>query len=147
MAGNMNRFISVFAVVFTLLVHIPAIAGEPSDGPGKAAEKFYAGYVALLDANKDTKSWVAKSKLVTADFKKSYVKKMSPKEGDALDSDPVLQAQDVPTSPFKAGKPTIKDNKATVILSAKFGSDTGRVNVQLVLTEGVWLVDRVQAGK
>ena len=143
----MVRLRSILTLISVLLIHIPVIAGEPSEGPGKAAEKFYAGYVALVEANKETQSWVAKSKLVTADFKKFYLKKMSPKGGEAIDCDPVLQAQDVPTTPFKAGKPAIKDNRATVILTAKFGSDTGKVSVQMVLTDGVWLVDRVQASK
>ena len=35
-----------------------------ADGPDQVAEKFYAGYVAAVDANKDTRTWVAKSPLV-----------------------------------------------------------------------------------
>ena len=143
----MVRLRSILTLISVLLIHIPVIAGEPSEGPGKAAEKFYASYLALVNANKDTMSWVANSKLVTTNFKKFYLKKMTPKEGDVIDCDPILQAQDVPTSPYKAEKPTIKDNKATVILTAKFGSDTGKVIVQMVLASGVWLVDMVRPGK
>ena len=143
----MPRLLSLLAVISAFLIHGPAIAAEPSDGPGKAAEKFYAGYLAVLNAGKDTKSWVAHSKLVTPDFKKFYAKQMSPKNDEAVDSDPVLQAQDTPTSPFKAGKPVIKDNKATVTLTAKFGKDTGKVSVQMMPKDGIWLVDTVRASK
>ncbi|MGB8356479.1 MAG: hypothetical protein WCD79_21450, partial [Chthoniobacteraceae bacterium] len=135
------------AVIATLFVHCLAVAGEPPEGPGKAAEKFYAEYLVLVNANKATTPWIAKSKLVTAAFKKYYAKEMSPKNGDPVESDPVLQAQDVPTSPFKAGKVVIKENKATVSLSAKFDNDTDNVSVQMVLKDGVWLVDMVRAGK
>jgi len=130
-----------------LLLGLPCNAGAPSDSPDKAAEKFYAGYLAVLNANKDTVSWVAKSKVVTADFKKSYAKVMSPKGNESIDVEPVLQAQDTPTTPFKAGKPMIKGNKATVILTARFGVDTGKVSVRMVLANGLWLVDSVRSTK
>jgi hypothetical protein len=143
----MTRFLSILAVIAALFIPIPAFAGAPADGPDKAAEKFYAGYLAVLTPDKDTVSWVAKSKLVTADFKKYYAKQMSPKNEDALDVDPIILAQDVPTKPFKAGEPVIKGNKATVVLTAKFGVDTGKVSVQMVLADGVWLVDSIRAVK
>jgi len=142
----MARTLSILAVIFALFIHVPAIAGKAPEGPGKAAEEFYAEYLVLVNANKETTSWIAKSKLVTTEFKKYYAKQMSPKN-DSVESDPVLQAQDTPTSPFKAGKTVIKDNKATVILTAKFDKDTDKVSVQMALKDGVWLVDMVRPGK
>jgi len=146
MGGVMTRTVSILAVIFALFIHVPAIADEAPD-PGKAAEKFYAEYLVLVNANKETTSWMAKSKLVTTEFKKYYAKQMSPKNGDAVEVDPVLQAQDTPTSPFKAGKTVINGNKATVSLTAKFDRDTDHIAVQMVLKDGVWLVDMVRAGK
>ena len=88
------------AVVASLFASLPSFAADEAAGdPGTVAEKFYAGYVAQVEANKDTKKWVAGSKLVTANFKKTYAKAMSAKE---VDADPVLNAQDVPSKPFKA---------------------------------------------
>ena len=141
----MHRIPLLLAAVLFFLC-IPSIAADPADGPDKAAEKFYAGYVALAEKLKDTKSYVAKSKLASADFKKSYAKKMSAKESVG-DGDPVMQAQDTPTNPYKAGKAVIKDNKATVILSAKFGDITGKVSVQMILKDGVWQVNAVNEAK
>ncbi len=105
------------------------------------AEKFYAGYVARVDANKDTKAWVAQSKEVTAKFKKTYAKAMGSKE---LDADPVLNAQDTPTKPFKAGKPEIKDGQATVVLTAYFDKDPHKVTAKLVKVDGAWLLDAAE---
>lgn len=105
------------------------------------AEKFYEGYVAQVEANKDTKKWVAGSKLVTANFKKAYAKAMNAEE---VDADPVLNAQDVPTKPFKAGKPEIKDSAATVVLVTSFGKEKHQVTARLVKVNGVWLLDSVK---
>jgi len=144
----MTRTLSILAVICALLIQFPAIAiaGEPSEGPDKAAEKFYAEYLVLVKADKETTTWMAKSKLVTPAFKKYYAKQMSPKN-ESVESDPVLEAQDTPTSPFKAGKTVIKGDKATVSLSAKFDRDIDKVDVDMVLKDGVWLVDMVRVGK
>ncbi|MCW1915618.1 YbjP/YqhG family protein [Luteolibacter sp. GHJ8] len=111
-----------------------------ADEPSAVAEKFYAGYVAEVEANKDTKVWVAKSKLASEKFKKAYAKAMN---SDELDADPVLNAQDIPDKPFKAQKPVIKDDKATVVLNAGSGEYKHSVTVKLVKTDGVWLLDAV----
>jgi hypothetical protein len=133
------KFASLLLAVFAfLLTVLPAFAAEE---PSAVAEKFYAGYVAQVDANKDTKAWVAQSKLATANFKKTYAKAMSDEE---LDADPVLNAQDIPTKPFKAEKPEIKDDKATVVLTAAFGDHKHKVTAKLVKVDGVWLLDAVE---
>ena len=125
------------AVLFSIL---PVFAAEAADGPGVVAEKFFAGYLAQMEADKDTKTWVAKSKLASKEFKAAYKKAMSAEE---VEADAVTQAQDTPTSPFKAGEPAIKDTKATVTLTAKFGDEAHKVNVQLVQQEGAWLIQKI----
>jgi hypothetical protein len=128
--------------VVSLFTQLPSFAADAAaDGPGQVAEKFYAGYVAQVEANKDTKAWVAGSKLVTAKFKKDHAKAMSSEE---LDADPVLSAQDVPTKPFKAEKPEIKDSTATVVLTTAFGSEKHKVTATLQKVDGVWLLDAVR---
>ena len=129
-------------LVVSLFTVLPSVAADPAaDGPGQVAEKFYAGYVAQVEANKDTKVWVASSKLVTAKFKKDYAKAMSDEE---LDADPVLNAQDVPTKPFKAEKPEIKDSTATVVLNTSFGSEKHKITATLQKVDGAWLLDAVK---
>ena len=134
------RFLLLSLVsLFTVL---PSFAADaPKDEPGQVAEKFYAGYVAQVEANKDTKAWVAASKLVTPKFKKDYAKAMSAEE---IDADPVLNAQDVPTKPFKADKPVIKDATATVVLTTTFGSEKHKITATLQKVDGAWLLDAVK---
>jgi hypothetical protein len=57
---------------------------------------------------------------------------------------PVLNAQDVPSKPFKAGKPEIKENAATVVLTTAFGTEKHQVTAKLVKVKGVWLLDSVK---
>ncbi|HEY1123730.1 MAG TPA: hypothetical protein VGE67_19085 [Haloferula sp.] len=129
-------------LVVSLLTALPSFAADAAaDGPGQVAEKFYAGYVAQVEANKDTKAWVASSKLVTAKFKKDYAKAMSAEE---IDADPVLNAQDVPTKPFKAEKPEIKETTATVVLTTSFDSEKHKVTATLQKVDGAWLLDAVK---
>jgi len=61
-----------------------------------------------------------------------------------VDADPVLNAQDVPSNPFKAGKPVIKDTTATVVLVSSFGKEKHQVTVSLQKVNGVWLLDSVK---
>jgi uncharacterized protein YdbL (DUF1318 family) len=129
--------LTFFTVALTTLT---TFAAEASEGPGVVAEKFFAGYLAQVEADKDTKAWVAKSKMASKEFKAAYKKAMSAEE---IEADAVTQAQDTPTSPFKAGEAVIKDSKATVTLTAKFGDDAHKVNVQLVQQEGAWLIQKI----
>lgn len=140
----MKTLFLLIAVVASLLTTLPSLAADDANAaadPGTVAEKFYAGYVAQVEANKDTKKWVAGSKLVTPNFKKAYAKAMSAKE---VDADPVLNAQDVPSKPFKAGKPEIKDTTATVVLVTSFGRESHKVTATLRKVDGVWLLDSVK---
>ncbi len=134
---NIICLLALFVVSFSTL---PVFAADPAESPGVVAEKFFAGYLAQMEADKDTQAWVANSTMASEDFKKAYKKAMSAEE---IEADAVLQAQDTPTSPFKAGEPDIKDAKATVALTAKFGDDAHKVNVQLVLQEGSWLIQGI----
>ena len=128
----------LLAIFAWLLATLPSFSAEE---PGQVAETFYAGYVAQVDANKDTKTWVAKSKLVTEKFKRAYAKAMSAEE---VDADPVLNAQDVPSKPFKAEKPDIKDATATVVLTTSFGTEKHMVTAKLLKVDGAWLLDSVK---
>ena len=127
----------LLAVVVSWLVAMPAFAAE-SDGPGQVAEKFYAGYVATVDANKDTNVWVKQSKLVTAKFKAAYAKIMNAEE---VDADPVLNAQDIPSKPFKVEKEEINGDAATVVVASSFGEVKHKLQVKLIKVDGVWLLD------
>lgn len=138
----MKTLCLLIAIVASLFASLPSLAADDAAGdPGTVAETFYAGYVAQVEANKDTKVWVAGSKLVTANFKKAYSKAMNAKE---VDADPVLNAQDVPSKPFKAGKPEIKDTTATVVLVTSFGREKHQVTARLLKVNGVWLLDSVK---
>lgn len=133
---------SLPSLLLALCALVPtSFSAQAADEPSAVAEKFYAGYVAEVDANKDTTVWVSKSKLATEKFKKAYAKAMNSED---LDADPVLNAQDIPDKPFKAGKPVIKDDKATVVLNAGSGEYRHSVTVKLVKTDGVWLLDSVE---
>ena len=142
----MKSLLLLLALVVSWFTASPLQAADEAKAkaaaePGAAAESFYAGYIAQVNANKDTKKWVAGSKAVTAKFKKAYAKAMG---AEQVDADPVLNAQDVPSQPFKAGKPEVKDNTATVVLTAAFGKDKHSVTVTLVKVDGAWLLDAVK---
>jgi len=128
----------LLAFVVSWFIPMQVFAADAADGPEQVAEKFYAGYVAAVDANKDTKVWVAASKLVTAKFKKEYAKIMNAEE---VDADPVLNAQDIPSKPFKAEKAEINGDAATVVVISSFGEDKHKLKVKLIKSDGVWLLD------
>jgi len=126
-------------LVISWFVAAPVFGAE-DEGPGKAAEKFYAGYVAAVDANKDTKAWVTQSKLVTAKFRKAYLKIMNSEE---IDADPVLNAQDIPSKPFLTEKEEITGDAAKVVVASSFGEDKHRLKLKLLKVDGVWLLDEL----
>lgn len=128
-------------LVSLLALWFSALPSSATDGPAQVAEKFHAGYVAQVDANKDTRIWVAKSELVTEKFKKAYAKIMNAEE---VDADPVLNAQYIPTKPFEAGKPEINVDTATVVVVSSFGEDERKLKVKLVKKDDVWLLDVVE---
>lgn len=115
--------------------------GKAATNPAAVAENFYARYVALVEAQKDTKAWVATSSLVTPNFKKTYAKVMGSME---VDADPVLMAQYVPPGAFKAAKPDIKGDRASIVLTAGSGAEKHQVTVTLVNVKGSWRIDSVK---
>lgn len=137
----MERMKTLSLLVSLIALWCSALPSFAADGPNQVAEKFYAGYVAQVDANKDTKVWVAKSDLVTDKFKKAYAKVMNAEE---VDADPVLNAQDIPTKPFKAQKPEINIDTAIVVLVSWFGESEHKLKVRLVKKDGAWLMDVVE---
>ena len=140
----MKRSLLVLAAIGVLVGQTPAIAGQASIGPARVAEQFYAGYLVLMNAQKDPQSWVAKSQSVTRNFKRWYAKQMS---DEAVEADPVIEAQDTPTTPFKAIKTTMQGGTATVVLRAKYSNETEKLAVRMVQSNGIWQVDAVSAAK
>jgi hypothetical protein len=100
----LNRFLPILAAICVLVIQTPGIASQASIGPAKTAEHFYAGYLVLMNAQEDPQPWVAKSSMVTIHFKGWYAKQIS---NQSVEADPVIEAQDTPTTPFKAIKTTI----------------------------------------
>lgn len=134
----MKPFSILLSLVLTLFAALSSSAADAGDDPGQVTEKFYAGYVAEVDANRDTKVWVAKSKLVTDKFKKAYAKIMNSEE---VDADPVLNAQDIPSQPFKTETAITKEDTATVVVASSFGEDKHKLKLKLVKVGGIWLLD------
>lgn len=107
-----------------------------------AAEVFLAEYI---KADAKNVEWMAKSTLVTKEFKDAFKKEMTAEE---VEADPVLFAQDVPSTPFKAVSSTVKGKVAKVVVAAKFGDEPYRLLVTLVSTkEGEWLVAKTAPSK
>ena len=132
---------------------LPSRAEPETKAPGKAApagdkkaeaaaEVFLAEYI---KADAKNVEWMAKSKLVTKEFKDAFKKEMTAEE---VDADPVLFAQDVPSTPFKAVSSTVKGKVAKVVVAAKFGEEPYRLRVTLVSTkDGEWLVAKTAPSK
>lgn len=142
------KLFKLLAVVCVVLVASPfpsparaAETAKATAGPGAVAESFYAGYIAVVEANKEASSFVAASNLVTEAFKKRYAKAMRSMD---VDVDPVLVAQYVPEAPFKAGKAVIKGDRATVVLTAAASAGKHQVTVTLVSVAGSWKIDSVR---
>ena len=112
------------------------------------AETFFAGYLKTLKTDappNKNEPFVAKSKLVTPEFKAAFKKAMADKE---LESDPVIFAQDVPITPFKAESSKVKADTATVVLTAKYNpKETSTIKVTLMAKGGHWLISKVAKGK
>ena len=116
-------------------------AAEEEAAAKAAAEAFLAGYI---KADADNVAWVAKSKLVTPEFKAAFKKAMA---AEVVDADPVLFAQDVPSTPFKAAAASVKDGKATIQVVAKFSDEPYKLTVTLVSKGGQWLVSKTAAAQ
>lgn len=138
---TLRLLIPLLAILTTATPLANAENGLKSGDPRSVAESFFAGYVAQVEADSDTRTWVAASKLVTAKFKTAYAKAMS---AELVEADPVLQAQDVPQKPFKAAKTTLRGDSATVVLSTRFEAGNHEVTTTLVRVKGVWLLDSVK---
>lgn len=134
----MKALLVLLSLVVSLVGTSFSAAEESAEEAGKIAEKFYAGYVAEVDANRDTNVWIAKSSLVTEKFKKAYAKIMN---AEIVDADPVLNAQDIPSNPFKVETAVVKEDTATVVVVFDFGDEKHRLKVKLVKVDGAWRLD------
>jgi hypothetical protein len=136
-------------VIASFLACMPAPAGAAAkllDGKsaGATAETFLAGYLPALGKDKNSE-FVAKSKLVTPEFKATFKKAMADKE---LESDPVIYAQDVPITPFKTESSKVTGDTATVVVAAKYNpKETSRLKVTLVAKNGLWLISKIDKAK
>ena len=108
---------------------------------GAAAEAFLAGYI---KADAKNVEWVAKTPLVTPEFKAAFKKARA---AESVDADPVLFAQDVPSTPFKAESSKVKGDTAAVLVAAKFADKPHKLKVMLVAQGGHWLVSKTAAAK
>lgn len=111
------------------------------------AETFLADYLKSLADKAPDKNvkFVAKTTLATPEFKTAFKKAMANKE---LESDPVIFAQDVPITPFKAESSKVKGDSATVVVAAKYNpKETSKLKVTLVAKDGHWLVSKVDKAK
>lgn len=141
-----------FIVCSLFLGSITAKAVTPVSPPdekaaGATAEAFFAGYLKALNSKSGDENvkWVAKTDLATPEYKKAFKKAMSNKE---LDSDPVIYAQDVPITPFKAQSTKVKGDSATVVVAAKYNpKETSKLKVTLAAKDGHWLVSKVEQAK
>ena len=151
----MKSLLSLTTLIITslLLASLPAQAETAAPLDSKAAsataETFYAGYLKTLKDdspnNNKNEAFVAKSKLVTPEFKAAFKKAMNDKE---LESDPVIFAQDVPITPFKTDSAKVKGDTATVVLVARYNpKETSTIKVSLVAKDGQWLISKVAQGK
>jgi hypothetical protein len=150
----MKSILSLSTLVITslFLSMMPAqaeTACAPPDGKaaGAAAEEFFAGYLKALDDKSPDGNvkWVVKTKLAAPEFKAAFKKAMNDKE---LESDPVIFAQDVPITPFKAESVKVKGDNATVVVVARYNpKETSTIKVSLVAKDGHWLVAKVAQGK
>ena len=130
------------AFVFSLTDQARAATPQLDDkAAGVATEVFLAGYLKAEGTNND---WIAQSKLVTPEFKAAFKKAMSAKE---IAVDPVLYAQDVPSSPFKAQSSKVKGDTASVVVTAKYGDKPYSLKVALVAKDGHWLVSKTAPAK
>lgn len=132
-----------FATLLSCMISRAETAAASLDGKsaGTAAETFLAGYIKELVKNSDHTAWVAKTKLATPEFKAAFKKAMSDKE---LEVDPVIFAQDVPITPFKAESSKVKGDTATVLVVGKYNEkEFSRLTVTLVAKDGKWLVSKV----
>ena len=110
--------------------------------PGATAETFLADYI---KSDAKNSQFVAKTKLATPEFKAAFKKAMADKE---LESDPVIFAQDVPITPFKAESSKVKGDTATVLVAAKYNAkETSKLMVTLVAKDGQWLVSKIARPK
>ena len=143
---NKRSFLTLIAssLIFANVTARAVTPVNPLDekSAGAAAETFLAGYLNdLKSESKKDAHFVAKSNLVTPEFKASYKKAMADKE---LESDPVIFAQDVPITPFKAESSKVKDNTATVVVAAKYNpKETSKLKVTLVAKDNQWLISKI----
>ena len=66
---------------------------------------------------------------------------------EAVDADPVLLAQDVPSTPFKAESSKVTGDTATVLVAAEFAGKPHKLKVMLVAQGVHWLVSQTASAK
>ena len=138
-------FIAALLSCITVRAETPA-APLDSKSAAAAAETFFAAYIKELSKQAtDHTAWVAKTKLATPEFKASFKKAMADKN---LEVDPVIDAQDVPITPFKAESTHVKGDAATVLVAGKYNEkEISRLQVTLVAKDGHWLIAKIARPK
>jgi hypothetical protein len=140
--GRHYRFMSRLLGFITVLLLILAPAYSdpvktgPSEGPREVAQRFYDQYIKV----KDSVPWVAKSRAVSPGLKKAFAVYM---KAPYVDSDPIVEGQDVPASGFKASQPVVKGSTATLVMSSSDPGFPQKIRVRLVFDGKAWLIDGV----
>ncbi len=102
---------------------------------------FFAQYVAQVDS---AETWVDASPVLTPAFKQAYTQLYADAQAQemGLDSDPVLNAQDVPAVPYKTRTATISGDRATAEVTNAEWADA-LIRVSLVNVNGEWRIDGI----
>ena len=107
-------------------------------------DSFFEQYVAQFDSGDSTAQWIDDSPVLTPAFKQAYTKLFADAEAAemGLDSDPVLNAQDVPAVPYKTRTATISGDRATAEVTNAEWADA-LIRVSLVNVNGEWRIDGI----
>lgn len=125
--------------------NIPVTAQSDSQDPAQFSHDFYAWYLSNLVSNptfpSDAELHSVVSRWITPAFVASWDER-----GERIDADPVLYAQDFPSS--WGGKITARlvqqtDFAATVDVTVGDTANEHKYTVHLLRTQGVWRVDSI----
>jgi len=139
----MKAITLLLAVPMLSLFPVLAGAQAPETEISNLVERFFKGYVQTDENNKSDYDWTRSNPALTRDFKRAYVKYFDQfrKQG-SLDSDPILEAQDTPETPYKATSISSNGDRATVEVTTA-GWPGHVIRVGLVKTRGKWLINSI----
>ncbi len=135
----------------TLLLVVPMLSLSPVLANAQAAdteitrlvERFFKGYIQTDEKNESDYDWTRNNPALTGDFKRAYVKYYDQfRAQGAVYSDPILEAQDTPETPYKATAVRSDGDRATVeVTTANWPGHVIRVG--LVKAKGRWFINSI----